>query len=239
MNNESIIIPTKDTPKPHNDKAALLEAMKYRYATKKFDPEKIISDEDFETLLEAARLSPTSFGMEPWKILVIQNKEIREEMIPYGWGAKAGLTGASHFVVFLANKREDMTFGSPYADHMLKDIHQVPPEVYDFYSQVYTRFGKEEMKILDSERTALDWTSKQAYIVMANMMTMAAYMGIDSCPLEGFNPADMTRLLGEKHHLFDTKHYGIAVMAAFGYRAETPHRDKSRKPLSESVEWVR
>lgn len=58
MNNESIIIPTKDTPKPHNDKKVLLEAMKYRYATKKFDPEKIISDEDFETLLEAARLSP-------------------------------------------------------------------------------------------------------------------------------------------------------------------------------------
>lgn len=239
MNNESITIPIKDTPKPHNDKKVLLEAMKYRYATKKFDPEKIISDEDFETLLEAARLSPTSFGMEPWKILVIQNRKIREEMMPYGWGARAGLSGASHFVVFLANKRDDITFGSPYADHMLKDIHQVLPEVYDFYSQVYTRFGKEKMKILDSERTALDWTSKQAYIVMANMMTMAAYMGIDSCPLEGFNPADMTRLLGEEHHLFDTRHYGIAVMAAFGYRAETPHRDKSRKPLSESVEWVR
>ena len=113
MNNESITIPTKDTPKPHNDKKVLLEAMKYRYATKKFDPEKIISDEDFETLLEAARLSPTSFGMEPWKILVIQNRKIREEMMPYGWGARAGLTGASHFVVFLANKREDITFGSP------------------------------------------------------------------------------------------------------------------------------
>lgn len=93
MNNESITIPTKDTPKPHNDKKVLLEAMKYRYATKKFDPEKIISDEDFETLLEAARLSPTSFGMEPWKILVIQNRKIREEMMPYGWGARAGLTG--------------------------------------------------------------------------------------------------------------------------------------------------
>ena len=228
------IIPTKDTPKPHNDRKVLLDAMKYRYATKKFDPEKIISHEDFETLLEAARLSPTSFGMEPWKILVIQNKELREEMMPYGWGAKAGLSGASHFVVFLA-----ITFGSAYADHMLKDVHQVPPEVYDFYSQVYTRFGKEEMKILDSERAAFDWTSKQAYIVMANMMTMAAYMGIDSCPLEGFNPADMTRLLGEEHKLFDPRHYGIAVMAASGYRAETPHRDKSRKPLSESVEWVR
>lgn len=94
MNNESITIPTKDTPKPHNDKKVLLEAMKYRYATKKFDPEKIISDEDFETLLEAARLSPTSFGMEPWKILVIQNRKIREEMMPYGWGARAGLSGA-------------------------------------------------------------------------------------------------------------------------------------------------
>lgn len=239
MNTESVIIPTKNTPQPHNDKKVLLEAMKYRYATKKFDPAKKISDENFETLLEAARLSPTSFGMEPWKILVIQNPEIRKEMIPYGWGAKAGLEGASHFVVFLANKRKDITFGSPYVDHMLKDIHQVPPEVYDFYSKVYSRFGKEDMKILDSERSAFDWTSKQAYIVMANMMTMAAYMGIDSCPLEGYIPDEMTRILGKERKLFDTDHYGIAVMAAFGYRAETPHRDKSRKPLSESVEWVR
>lgn len=127
MNNESITIPTKDTPKPHNDKKVLLEAMKYRYATKKFDPEKIISDEDFETLLEAARLSPTSFGMEPWKILVIQNRKIREEMMPYGWGARAGLTGASHFVVFLANRREDITFGSPYADHMRPHAEGHPP----------------------------------------------------------------------------------------------------------------
>ena len=74
---------------------------------------------------------------------------------------------------------------------------------------------------------------------MANMMVMAAYMGIDTCPLEGYIPAEMTRILGKERKLFDTDHYGIAVMAAFGYRAETPHRDKSRKPLSESVEWVK
>ena len=238
MNNESII-PTKDTPIPHNDKNVLLNAMKYRYATKKFDPTKVISEEDFQTILEAARLSPTSFGMEPWKLLIIQNKDIRKEMMPYGWGAKAGLEGASHFVVFLANKREDITFGSSYADHMLKDIHQLPSEVYDFYSKAYTGHIKDAMKLLDSERNAFDWTCKQAYIVMANMMTMAAYMGIDSCALEGFVPDEMTRILGEEHKLFDTHHYGIVVMAAFSYRGEAPHRDKSRKPLSESVEWVR
>ena len=67
----------------------------------------------------------------------------------------------------------------------------------------------------------------------------AAYMGIDSCPLEGYIPDEMTRILGKERKLFDTDHYGIAVMAAFSYRAETPHRDKSRKPLSESVEWVK
>lgn len=239
MEDNKFIIPTKDTPKPHNDKNVLLEAMKYRYATKKFDPSKVISDEDFQTILESARLAPTSFGLEPWKILVIQNKDIRNEMMPHAWGAKAGLEGASHFVVFLTRNKEDITFGSPYMDHMLKEVHELPDESYQFYSKAYTAFATEHMHTLDSERTAHDWTARQAYIVMANMMVMAAYMGIDSCPLEGYEPEPMKKILADEWKLYDPAHYNIAVMAAFGYRAEVPHRDKSRRPLSESVEWVK
>ena len=94
---------------------------------------------------------------------------------------------------------------------------------------------QEDYKTFESERAAFDWASKQAYIVMANMMTMAAYEGLDSCALEGFNQDEMTALLGDELGLFDTKHFGIAVMAAFGYRDEEPHRNKTRRTMDEIV----
>lgn len=231
-------IATQNTPQPKNDKETILQALKYRYATKKFDPAKLISDDDFNAILEAARLSPTSFGFEQWKILVIQNKEVREAMRPYGWGIQGGLE-ASHFVVFLANKKAEVTFGSNHLEHMLKEVHRFPEEVYNFFSTAYTNFATNDFKTFESERAGFDWSAKQAYIVMANMMTTAAYLGIDSCALEGFVPAEMDRLLGDEKGLFDTKEYGIAVMAAFGYRNEEPHRDKTRRPLSESVVFVK
>ena len=157
-------------------------------------------------------------------------------MKEFGWGIKDKLD-ASHFVVFLARKKADITFGSDYIRHMLKDVHQVPDEVYEFYRNAYGNFSENDFKTLESERSAFDWAGKQAYIVMAHMMAVAALMGIDSCPLEGFIPKEMDRLLGEEHGLFDTEHFGVAVMAAFGYRGEAVHRNKTRRPLSESVLW--
>lgn len=122
-------------------------------------------------------------------------------------------------------------------DQVYKDIQQVPDEVYEFYRNAYGNFSENDFKTLESERSAFDWAGKQAYIVMAHMMAVATLMGIDSCPLEGFIPKEMDRLLGEEHGLFDTEHFGIAVMAAFGYRGEDVHRNKTRRPLSESVLW--
>ena len=179
---ESTVIETVNAAKPNFKKEELLNAMKYRYATKRFS-EKTIPPEDFEVLLETARLAPTSFGLETWKILVIQDKTLREEMKEFGWGIKDKLD-ASHFVVFLARKKADITFGSDYIRHMLKDVHQVPDEVYEFYRNAYGNFSENDFKTLESERSAFDWAGKQAYIVMAHMMAVAALMGIDSCPLE-------------------------------------------------------
>ena len=85
---------------------------------------------------------------------------------------------------------------------MLKDVHQVPDEVYEFYRNAYGNFSENDFKTLESERSAFDWAGKQAYIVMAHMMAVAALMGIDSCPLEGFIPKEMDRLLGEEHGPF-------------------------------------
>ena len=212
-------------------------AMTYRYACKKFDSTKKISDDDWNAILNAARLSPTSLGFEAYQLLVIQNPEIREKMKTYGWGILAGLE-ASHVVVFLARKKADLEFDSSYIRYIQEEVKQLPAEIDAVYREKYAQFTKEDYKTFESERAAFDWASKQTYIVMANMMTMAAYEGLDSCPLEGFNQDKMTAFLGDELGLFNTKHFGISVMAAFGYRGEEPHRNKTRRTLDEIVKVV-
>ena len=83
----------------------ILNAYNYRYATKKFDPNKKVSDADFNTILETGRLSPSSFGFEPWKFLIIEKQSIKDKLFPVSWGAQNSLNGASHFVIILARKK--------------------------------------------------------------------------------------------------------------------------------------
>ena len=103
--NEKAIIETVKTAQPKLSREDLLQVLKYRYATKAWDRNRKIRDEDMQTILEAARLAPTSFGFEPWKIIVLQDQEIRQAIRPYAWGADAALQDASHFLVFLARKK--------------------------------------------------------------------------------------------------------------------------------------
>ena len=158
---------------PKLDRNDLEYAMTYRYACKKFDSKKKISEEDWNAILTAARLAPTSLGFEPYELLVIQNPEIREKMKAHGWGIQAGLE-ASHFVVFLTRKKVDLEFDSSYVRYIQETVKQLPAEVDAAYREKYAQFTTSDYKTFESERAAFDWASKQGYIVMANMMTMAA-----------------------------------------------------------------
>lgn len=231
------IIESVNAKKPNFQIDEVLNALKYRFASKKFDPDTKIPDDIFNAILEAARLAPTSMGFEPWKMIVVQDKEVRNALREFAWGAQRQLDTASHFIVFIANKREDVTFGSKYLDHILKDIHQIPNDVYEFFKESYINFSTKDFKTLESERSAFDWSAKQAYVVMANMVTAAALFGVDSCIQEGFIQKEFDRILGEELKLYDVNHYSSAVTLALGYRYEEPPRDKTRRPLEESVIW--
>ena len=235
--NEKAIIETVKVAQPKLHREDLLQVLKYRYATKAWDKDKKISEEDMQTILEAARLAPTSFGFEPWKIIVLQDPEIRQAIRPYAWGADAALQDASHFLVFLARKKADITFGSPYLEHITHDIMELPEQAYNMFEKAYTGFCRDQHKILESDRAAFDWSAKQAYIVMANVLFAAAYLGIDSCPVEGFTKDKVETVLADTYHLYDSEHFGVACMTALGYRGEAPHRDKRRRPLEESIIW--
>ena len=212
-----------------------LDAMMYRHACKAFDATKKISQEDFNAILKIGQFSPSSFGMEPWKFVVIQNETLREKLKTFTWGAQGQLPTASHFMIILSRKKKSMIHGSKYINHMLNDIKELPADVVEIYSQFYKKFQEEDFKLLESDRTLFDWATKQTYIALANMMTGAAYMGIDSCPIEGFD-AELTQAFLKDELNIDTEEFGPAVMVAFGYRKEEP-REKTRQDIEAVTAW--
>ena len=185
--------------------AQILPAYQYRKSCRHYDPSRKISAEDFNYILELARLSPSSVGSEPWQIVVI-----------------------------LAKK--NVRYDSPF---MLEGIQRrgiTDPEAVGKTLEVYRDLQDKCMHILNDERALFDWCSKQTYIALANMMTGAALIGIDSCPIEGFSYDEMNRVLAETG-AFDPAEWGVSVAATFGYRAQDI-APKARKPMKDVVTWL-
>ncbi len=212
----------------------ILDAHQFRFAAKIYDGSKKISEEDFHFILEAGRLSPSSYGLEPWKFLIIQSPELREQLMEIASGAARQLKGASHFVIILA--RTDVAYNSAYVANHFKSVQNAPDEMVETLVESLKLFQETKWKLVD-ERTLFDWSSKQTYIALANMMTAAALIGIDSTPMEGFTFDEVHSLL-EREGLLENGHYKPSVMAAFGYRKEGPIRPKTRKNLSDIVQWL-
>ena len=220
---------------PNIDKKEILNAFQFRHACKEFDPTKEVSEEDIHFILQTANLSPSSFGFEPWHFVVVQNKELRELLKPVAWGAPVKLDTASHFVLGLSMKESMTKWDAGYIMHMMKEVKQFPEDVIKMYSKFYREFQERDFD-LDTDRKLFDWASKQTYIALGNMMTSAALMGIDSCPIEGFHQEKVEALLSEKFDI-DTTKYGLSYMVAFGYRKGAPAHPKSRRKLEEIITW--
>lgn len=216
-------------------KEDILSAFQFRHATKEFDTGKKLSQEEIEFILETAHLSPSSFGFEPWHFIVVQDKELREMLKPVAWGAPVKLDTASHFVLGLSMKAPMTKWDAPYIDHMMKEVKQFPDDVVEVYSKFYREFQERDFA-LDTDKKLFDWASKQTYIALGNMMTSAALMGIDSCPIEGFHQEKVEQLLAEKFDV-DTSKYGLSYMVAFGHRKAAPAHPKSRRAFKDIVSW--
>ncbi|WP_275400276.1 NAD(P)H-dependent oxidoreductase [Enterococcus faecium] len=212
----------------------ILQAHRNRFATKKFDLTRKISDEDWETILETARLSPSSFGYEPWKFLVIENAEIREELKPLAWGAVNSLNGADKIIIALAKKH--VTYNSDHVKHIVEDVLNLPYSESSQQSQFFKKFQEVDFKLKD-EGSLFAWTSKQTYIPLANMMTTASILGIDSCPIEGFNIDKLNDYLS-KRGLIDLNEFGVSYMIGFGYRT-TDIPKKKRQSINEIMDVIK
>lgn len=210
-----------------------LEIFARRRATRAYDPDRRVSDEDFAAILEFARLSPSSVGTEPWKFLVIQDPELREKLKPIAWGMVGQLDAASHLVVLLAKK--GLRYDTPWM-HRTLEGRGLTEEQMEAALERYSYFQKHCIKVLESDRALFDWASKQTYIALGNMMTGAAMLGIDSCPIEGMDYDAVNELLASAG-LFDPEEFGVSVAVTFGYRAREI-APKSRRPIEDLVTWA-
>jgi nitroreductase len=217
-------------------KEEILGAFQFRHACKQFDPDKKISAEDFNFILEAGRLSPSSFGFEPWRFVVIQNPELRAKLKEVTWGAQGHLPTASHYVAILCRKN-DMRFDSNFVDHFMRDVQKLPEDVVKLKRDRYKKFQEHDLRLLESPRALFDWACKQAYIALGNMMTVAAMIGIDSCAIEGFDQ-EATETVLINAGVLNKENFGLAVMVAFGYRNK-PQPPKTRQSLDDMTVWVR
>lgn len=217
-------------------KEQILAAYEFRHATKGFDATKKITDEDFQTILETGRLSPSSFGFELWQFLVIQNPALREKILPIACGQKQ-ITSASHLMITLYRRGDDILPGSEYLLNHMRETQQLTDEVIKMRGDFYAFFQNELFKLAGDEVKASEWSARQTYLPMANMMTTAAMLGIDSCPIEGFNRADLENLLAHEADI-DLSQFGVAHITAFGYREAEPARAKTRRSMADVVRFI-
>lgn len=217
------------------DSSTIIEIFKRRYACKKFDASKSIADSDFATILESGRLSPRSFGFEPWHFVVLQNKTerqktLREKLKQSVWGGIHALDSASHVVILLARKRADLLPHSDYLHNVMANVHKIPTEGIQLRRDYFANFGEKEWGFLNDDAATFAWSARQCYIALGNMMTTAAALNIDSCAIEGFNLKETSTLL-EKENVLDSHHFGLAVMVGFGFAGEPPKHEKTRTPI--------
>ncbi|GAA3776152.1 NAD(P)H-dependent oxidoreductase [Flavobacterium ginsengiterrae] len=204
--------------------STLVNNLNWRYATKKFDASKKISSEDLNTLKEAVRLAASSYGLQPYKVIVVENPEIREKLKAAAYG-QTQITDASQLFIF-AN---DLNAGAESVAAYIKNISEtrgVPTEALggfaDMMNGVISNLTQEAKNI---------WTAKQTYIALGTLLTAAAELKIDATPMEGFNPAAFNEILG-----FDKLGLNASVIATVGYRHDeddTQHYKKVRKSHEE------
>ena len=200
--------------------STFLENQNWRYATKKYDASKKITTEDLNTLKEAIRLSSSSYGLQLYKVFIVDNPELRAQLQPAAWG-QTQITEASHLFVF-ANQT---TVDAEDIEGYLKNAEQtrsLPKGTLNGYGD----FMKGSLLNLPEDAKKV-WTAKQTYLALGNLLNAAAELKIDATPMEGFDPAQFNTILG-----LDKLNLNAAVVAAVGYRQEeddTQHYKKVRK----------
>ncbi|ALM06929.1 nitroreductase [Sediminicola sp. YIK13] len=206
-----------------------IKNLEWRYAVKKFDSEKILSDDKLERLKKAFNLTATSYGLQPIRMVVVQNKELQEKLVASSYGQQQ-VSQASHVLIICIERVVDKEFIVKYFDRV-KNIRNTSESIITpFEDALVNSFSKKDIKEVK------DWATNQAYLALGNLLTVCAFEEIDSCPMEGFSPEAYDELL-------ELEQYGLSsvLVLPVGYRAKDDmfaDMKKVRRPLKDSIIYI-
>lgn len=204
----------------------IIDSLKWRYATKKFDPNKRLTDEQIDILKKAFTLTATSFGLQPLKLIVISNKRLQKEFIPLAFGQRQ-VADASHLLVICINENTTTDDINSYFNRVIETRGTDEKIISSFREQLIDMFNE---KSIDEKQLN---SKHQAYITLGNLMTVCAVEKIDACPMEGFLPHKVDKLLN-----LPEKNLKSVLLLPVGFRAESDFMSsekKVRKPLEELI----
>ncbi|MGC6284045.1 MAG: NAD(P)H-dependent oxidoreductase [Polaribacter sp.] len=203
----------------------VLDSLRWRYAVKKFDDGKIVPEEKIDTIKEAFNLTASSYGLQPFKLVVIKNKEIQNQLVEHSWNQKQ-VAQASHVLVITVQKSYSTEEVSSYFNRV-KNIRNTPDEIINPFQEFLTNTVASK-----SQEELLSWNKNQAYLAMGNLLTVCALEEIDSCPMEGFIPEKYDEVLG-----LEGQNLTSVLVLPIGYRAEDDYM-KSQKKVRKNLEEV-
>lgn len=205
---------------PQLDPQALIGAMNWRYSVKLFDRQRAVPEPVIHALLEAVRLTATSYGLQPIRVIVVTDAEMKKKLKDASYRQEQ-IDTASHLVVFTCKSKMDEDYVRKYVD-LVSETRQVERPAL----QAFEKLMIEDKVTGETADESHQWASKQAYIAMGTLMTSAALMGVDSCPMEGIKPEEYDRILG-----IENSGYQTVMLVALGYRSpddRARHRKKVR-----------
>ena len=219
---------------PDIPRSEIANALEFRHACKAFDASRKIPDSDVELIVDAIRLAPSSYGFEPWNVIVAQSEDLRNAVKAFA-GNNAARFDASHFLIFTAKTGLQITRKGGHIDHILRDVRDLDDDEAADFKAFWNKWAERDFKLITAD-VVHQWAARQAYIALGGVMLAAAERGIDSCPIEGFSIDGVREILTERG-LIDPTDSAPVVMLALGYRAggQPAH---SRRDLEEIVRWA-
>lgn len=211
-----------------NPNSEILESLNWRYAAKRFDPTKKVSDADWKVLAETLRLTPSSYGLQPWQFILVQNTELREKLKVAAFN-QTQVTDCSHFVVLTYLKKLDHAHVQKNVEQMAK-VRNIEVSALEGFKKVCVD------NLIDGPRskTIDQWAQRQCYIAMGMIMESAALLKIDTCPMEGLSASEFDRILG----LENTAYATIAAVAV-GYRHPDDKYSTTKKVRFDADDVIR
>ena len=197
---------------------AIDQALNWRYATKRFDSSKQISADIWSTLENSLLQSPSSFGLQPWRFVVVNNPALREELKAHSWN-QPQIVEASHLVVIASACSIDTDYIDAFINRLATE-RSMPVESLSQYRQMIVGF----VQNLTTRNEIESWTTRQSYIALGMLLSSAALLNVDTCPLEGISPPEYNKILG-----LEGSGYSARVACALGYRSSADATAQAKK----------